>query len=131
MKQQFILVLLLLFVAASVTWSASIRSPSLLQWLANPRIRCIDPDDQYLEFLYSEYLSRYRIYEEQLIMNNTFATSTKNNSQQTSSSGSNANAAFMSNEHCDDEVRNRTKLSGKSVCPWIYVISLRWNIYPR
>lgn len=97
---------------------------------------CMDPSDQYLEYLFTEYSSRLRLYEENLILRRDFSSMPTNSDDDYDQNGESKKLAgedepFMSNDRCYEENRNQTSPGGKSKCPWVYVVSYRHNKYPK
>lgn len=128
--------LLIATIQIESSWTRDESSSLLYKLTHADSMECIDPSNQYLEFLYTEYLSSFRIYEEQMIISKNFtnANTNNNNNEISVNIAANDESEFMSNDHCKEHTnheRSQISQGGQSLCPWVYAISYRLNKYPR
>ena len=89
----------------------------------DPTKRCIDPEEEYLEELYSEHEAFNRLYQEAHFKSSKSMVINKNDSV--------LDEILTDNTQCSNEMRNITLTNHQSSCPWVYDILFRENRFPR
>lgn len=78
---------------------------------------CLNPNQEYLELLYSEYSIYFRKQEELIV---------KFNSPQKNEH----NLADTDDSQCNINERNTTTINKRSICPWKYKLNIRFDRFP-
>ena len=87
---------------------------------------CSEPNEEYLELLYSKYTSAFREYEAEL-----FKSYINNTRKPDDGVYKFDRKEFMNEGACNPNNPHQAKFAKKPFCPWIYILYERDDKYPR
>lgn len=87
---------------------------------------CSEPNDEYLELLYSKYTTEFREYEADL-----FRSYINNTKKPDDTESKFDRKEFINEGSCELSNPNQAKFAKRPFCPWFYILYERRHKYPR
>jgi hypothetical protein len=87
---------------------------------------CSEPNDEYLELLYSKYTTEFREYEADL-----FKSYINNTKKPDDTELKFDRKEFINEGSCELSNPNQEKFAKRPFCPWFYILYQREHKYPR